>query len=36
MQLTNQERVDIAKRVVKKSAGRVPVVAGGELLSSIL
>ena len=29
LQLTNEERVEIAKRVVQKAAGRVPVVAGG-------
>ena len=28
-QLTNEERVAIAKRVSDKAAGRVPVVAGG-------
>ena len=30
-QLTNQERLQIAERVVRKTAGRVPVVAGGKL-----
>lgn len=34
-QLTNQERIDIAQRVVKKAAGRVPVVAGGTFEGSI-
>ena len=29
-QLTNEERLAIARRVVEKAAGRVPVVAGGE------
>ena len=29
-QLTNEERISIAKRVAEKAAGRVPVVAGGE------
>ena len=29
-QLTNEERLAIARRVMEKAAGRVPVVAGGE------
>ena len=29
-QLSNEERLAIARRVVEKAAGRVPVVAGGE------
>jgi len=29
-QLTNEERIAIAKHVAEKAAGRVPVVAGGE------
>ena len=29
MQLSNEERLKIAQRVVDKAAGRVPVVAGG-------
>ena len=30
LQLTNEERIAISKRVAEKAAGRVPVVAGGE------
>ena len=30
IQLTNEERIAVAKRVADKAAGRVPVVAGGE------
>jgi len=29
-QLSNEERLAIARRVVEKAAGRVPVVAGGR------
>ena len=32
-QLTNEERLAIARRVVEKAAGRVPVVAGGDFNS---
>ena len=31
-QLSNEERLAIARRVVEKAAGRVPVVAGGECI----